>query len=275
MLWRCSALNVSVRTLVAEASKQGVQFVCFPETFAYLGYQGTNPVTGDNNITKKPGLSEPLSGPLFTRYQHLAKEFNIWISYGGFQETSHVENKTFNAHVIVKPDGEIADVYRKVHLFDCPYAALFESRNYVAGDDIKVIDTPFGRIGLAICYDLRFSAHFEAMRSLGVEIILIPAAFTKKTGIAHWHILQRARAIETQCYVISAAQGGVHNPKRESFGHALIIDPFGRVLADIEEGVGLAVAEIDLEYLDQVRREIPTSQHRRFDVYAKYDTAKQ
>jgi len=198
----------------------------------------------------------------------MAKEHGVWISAGGIQEKSQEDGKWYNCHVIIDARGSIRDVYRKIHLFDVDIPGgprLMESNFTLPGNDVKVCDSPAGKLGLSICYDLRFPDLYQKLRfDKGAQVILVPSAFTVETGRAHWEVLLRARAIETQCYVIAAAQVGAHNEKRSSYGHSLVIDPWGAVAARIDdESPAIATAEIDFSMIDQVRARMPLDQHRK------------
>ncbi len=166
-----------------------------------------------------------------------------------------------NRAVLIAPNGEIAETYDKIHMFDVDLPdgeSWRESSTYRPGDQVPVIDLPFGKLGMAICYDIRFPALFREQSRLGAEILSAPAAFTRQTGQAHWHVLQRARAIENGAYVISAAQGGLHEDGRETFGHSLIVDPWGGVVAELDnDSPGYLVAEIDLTKVARARARIP------------------
>lgn len=171
------------------------------------------------------------------------------------------------ASLVYNPQGEQVARYDKMHLFDVQVADkqanYAESRSFEAGDRAICVDTPLGRVGLSICYDLRFPELYRRLLEQGAELLTVPSAFTQVTGAAHWEVLLRARAIENQCYVLAANQGGVHNPTRETFGHSMIVDPWGRVLARHEKGEGFAIAEIDLEELHALRSRMPIQSHRR------------
>lgn len=178
-----------------------------------------------------------------------------------------------NTHLVVSEEGAVLCAYRKGHLFnvDLPGGLRLRESDYtLAGSELHLVRTPAGVLGLSTCYDLRFPALYEALRGAGAEILAVPAAFTVPTGCAHWEVLLRARAIEAQCYVAAAAQVGRHNEKRASWGHAMIIDPWGTILAQCGGGDGatIAVAEVDLDLLDDVRRRMPVFEHRRPDLYA-------
>jgi len=255
--------------LLQVAKERSCAMVFFPETFAFLG----------ESFHQSLKIAEPLDGPLFTRYCDLAKKYSMWVSYGGFQERNPSDpNKLFNTHVIVDSDGKIVSVYRKIHLFDVNYPQEFRESSFTeAGGEVVVAESPAGQLGLSVCYDLRFPELYSALRLRGADVLLVPSAFTFRTGLAHWEPLLRARAIETQCYVIAAAQGGKHNDKRHSYGHAVIINPWGEVLVDCGGGelgpnsdgsVGrLGVAEVDAAILAGVRMKMPVCEHRRPDLY--------
>ena len=247
-------------TLARAAASQGCSILFLPECFAYIGMAGIDALA----------VMEPLDGPLMARYRQLAKDTGVWLSLGGFPETGPDADHRYNTHVLVDSDGDVRASYRKIHLFDVDIPngpVLMESKTASPGDAIVAADSPIGRLGMTVCYDLRFPELYSRLRhEMGANIMLVPSAFTKPTGEAHWEVLLRARAIETQSYVIAAAQAGVHSEKRESYGHAIIIDPWGKVLAKLEDpdnGIGIATADIDLGYLEDVRERIPVDEHRR------------
>ena len=247
-------------TLAKEASSQGCSILFLPECFAYIGIAGTDALA----------VMEPLDGPLMGRYRALAKDTGVWLSLGGFAETGPDADHRYNTHVLLDSDGEIRASYRKIHLFDVDIPngpLLMESKTASPGGSIVAAESPVGRLGMTVCYDLRFPELYSRLRhEMGAQVMLVPSAFTKPTGEAHWEVLLRARAIETQSYVVAAAQCGVHSDKRESYGHAIIIDPWGKVLAKLEDpdnGIGIATADIDLGYLEDVRGRIPVDKHRR------------
>ena len=250
-----------VADLCSQAKDQGCAMLFLPECFAFIGVKGTDALA----------VMEPLDGPLLGRYRELAAKRRLWLSLGGFPETGPDRgDRRFNAHVIVDASGEIRASYRKIHLFDVDMGdvngpVLMESRTAAAGETLVTCDSPAGKLGLTVCYDLRFPEMFARLRyELGCEMMLVPSAFTKPTGQAHWETLLRARAIETQSYVVAAAQAGVHSEGRASHGHAMIVDPWGKVVAELDgEGTGIAVADVDLGYLKDVRSRIPVETHRR------------
>lgn len=246
------------KTLAEQAVSQGAKILFLPENFNFLGMSPAESLA----------LAEPLNGPIISRYAALAKSLNIWLSLGGFQERGPDPEHLYNCHVIINPAGNIAASYRKIHLFnvDVPGGpVLMESRFTSPGTGLTTCDTPVGRLGLSVCYDLRFPAVYQRLAfELGAEILLVPSAFTVATGKAHWEVLLRARAIETQTYVVAAAQAGHHNEKRESYGHSLIIDPWGRVIGKLDDplATGIAVAEVDLEEMRRIRESMPVKEHR-------------
>ena len=244
--------------LARQAKARGAVMLCLPENFAFMG-------AADGESRK---VMEPLDGALFRRYRSIAQEHALWLCFGGFQEKAD-EAHNHNAHVVVDDQGVIRSVYRKLHLFDVQLGAhtYKESACVAPGKEIVVADAPVGKLGLSICYDLRFPELYLALAKRGAQVLLVPAAFTLTTGKEHWEALLRARAIETQCYVAAAAQTGHHNEKRDTFGHAMIVDPWGTVVAQCRDGTGIAVAEVDLAFIESVRARIPVWQHRRPDVY--------
>ena len=250
-----------VADLCSQAKDQGCAMLFLPECFAFIGVKGTDALA----------VMEPMDGPLLGRYRELAAKHRLWLSLGGFPETGPDRgDRRFNAHVIVDASGEIRASYRKIHLFDVDMGdvngpVLMESRSAAAGETLVTCDSPAGKLGLTVCYDLRFPEMFARLRyELGCEMMLVPSAFTKPTGQAHWETLLRARAIETQSYVVAAAQAGVHSEGRASHGHAMIVDPWGKVVAELGgDETGIAVADVDLGYLKDVRSRIPVEAHRR------------
>lgn len=234
----------------------GARLVVAPEGFVYLG-----PEDG------KIALAEDLSsgGPLLERCQRLARDLDTGLVLGGFWERSPIAGKVFNSCIHLDASGSIQAVYRKIHLFDVALpdgTIVAESDTVVAGDELVVTEAPFGPLGLSICYDLRFPELYRALIDRGAIALAIPAAFTLTTGKDHWHVLLRARAIESQAYVLAAAQTGRHFGTRVSYGHAMIVDPWGTVLAECGEGEGLAIAEIDPARVESVRASLPSLRHR-------------
>ena len=243
---------------IRRAALAGARLVTTPENTTFLG-----------PAASKLRVAEPVDGPLHRRYAALAAELGIFLVVGSVAERAEVADRCYNTSLLFGPEGALWGSYRKLHLFDIdlPDGPRFvESATILPGDEAVVVDTPLGRIGLSICYDLRFPELYRALVARGAEIVTVPSAFTQKTGRDHWHVLLRARAIETQCFVIAPAQEGRHDPAglRDSYGHSLIIDPWGTVLAECGEGEGVALALVDRARLADVRRAMPVMDHRRF-----------
>lgn len=249
----CPKKNLSVCTpLVAKAKTLGCQFLCLPEAFDYIGEPGSG-------LGKKQ--ASILTDDLVKSYCNLAKDNSIWLSLGGLHEKIENKSKIANTHLIVNNNGEIVANYRKIHLFDANVEipnGYKESNSVEKGNKIVAIDTPIGRIGLAICFDLRFPELFAKLAEMGCDVILVPSAFMPSTGKVHWHTLLKARAIENQVYIVAAAQSGAHNCKRSSFGHSLIVDPWGKVLVDLKDSTNeLGITEISIKYLQEIKQRIP------------------
>jgi len=253
-----AAGNLSAATeLIERAASWGAAFVATPENTNYLGPHD-----------EKARRAEPLGGATGTHFANLARRLGIHLLLGSFNEKSDEPTRCYNTSVLYSPAGEIVATYRKIHLFDVdiPGGVSFaESATCKPGEGTVVADTPLGRIGLSICYDLRFPELYRRLVDQGAQILMIPSAFTLATGKDHWEPLLRARAIENQCYVLAPAQHGRHDDGglRESWGHAMIVDPWGLPLATAADGPGLALAEIDLDRVERVRRAIPVSANRR------------
>jgi len=247
----------SARELVRRAAERGAAFVATPENTSYLGPH-----------EEKARRAEPLGGPTCERFADLARELSIHLLLGSFNEAADVPGKCSNTSVLFSPRGEVLAVYRKIHLFDVDLSEAVrfrESETVVPGGDVVTVETPLAHFGLSICYDLRFGELYRRLAEEGATVLTVPSAFTLTTGKDHWHVLLRARAIETQCWVVAPAQTGRHDDGglRESYGHALICDPWGTVVAEAPEGPGLALAEIDLARVERVRAGLPVHEHRR------------
>ncbi|PLX40715.1 MAG: hydrolase [Deltaproteobacteria bacterium] len=243
--------------LIGEAAWAGAGFIATPEATPYLG-----------PISRKAAQAEPLDGYISSRFASMARAFEVYLLLGSFNESSPEVGKCYNTSVLYSPEGEILAVYRKIHLFDVDIKEgprVHESALVLPGKEIVVADEVLGGLGLSICYDLRFGELYRKLVDRGAKTIAVPAAFTAKTGRAHWEVLLRARAIESQCYILAPAQFGPHSDEhlKESYGHAMIIDPWGRVLSEVESGEGFAIANIDLDLVDAVRAGIPLAAHHR------------
>jgi len=214
-------------------------------------------------------LVEEERDPSLAAFRELARELNVHFHVGSLAVKASPE-KAANRSFAIDPTGEIVARYDKIHMFDVELGAgesYRESNNYRAGEAGVLADLPWGRLGVTICYDLRFPALYRALAEAGATMLAIPSAFTQKTGEAHWHVLNRARAIENGCYVFAAAQGGKHENGRETFGHSLIVDPWGRVLAEGGSEPGVVMAEIDPAEIAKARGRIPSLEHgRRFEI---------
>jgi nitrilase len=227
--------------------------VLLPEYWAVLGGSEQDKV----EIAESAG-----DGPLQNFLANLARECGIWLLGGTLPLKSHQSDKVLNSLMAYAPDGTLASRYDKIHLFGFTRGeeSYDESRTIVPGSEVAVLETPFARVGLSICYDLRFPELYRAMGQC--DLIVMPAAFTHTTGRAHWEVLLRARAIENQCYVLASAQGGLHPNGRRTWGHSMLVDPWGAVCAQLAEGEGLAAGEIDLDSMMGIRTSLPALQHR-------------
>jgi deaminated glutathione amidase len=207
--------------------------------------------------------------PTLAAMRELAQSLGIYLHVGSLA-IKVSPDRAANRAFLIDPMGEIAARYDKIHMFDVDLAngeSYRESRSYRPGEVAVVSDLPWGRLGITVCYDLRFPALYRALAEAGATILTVPSAFTRQTGEAHWHVLLRARAIETGCFVLAAAQGGRHENGRETFGHSLIVDPWGRILAEGGTEPGVVVGTIDLAEVAAARARIPSLQHgRRFEI---------
>ena len=209
--------------------------------------------------------------PALAAFQELARELQIHLHIGSLAVKISPE-KAANRTFVIDPKGEIAARYDKIHMFDVNLAngeSYRESNTYRPGEAAVVLPLPFCKVGLTICYDVRFPALYRALAEAGADVLTVPAAFTKQTGEAHWHLLLRARAVETGCFVLAAAQGGHHENGRDTFGHSLVVDPWGRVIAEAGIEPGVTIADIDLSLVAEARGRVPALEHgRRFEVIA-------
>jgi predicted amidohydrolase len=243
--------NLTVaESLIPEAVEGGADLLAYPEVFLYLG-----PRAG------KLAIAETLDGPTIGRFREAAGRHRMMILLGSIHERSQAESeRVYNTSVLIDRNGEIAGVYRKMKLFDLelPHLRIKESETIIPGSEPPpVVSTDIGNIGLSICFDLRFPDIYQDLRARGAEIVFVPSNFTASTGKAHWSVLLRARAIENQCYVAAPAQVGQHSPGYRSYGHTMVADPWGRVLLDAGDEVGVSLVDVDPDTLAQVRREMP------------------
>ncbi len=241
------------RRLVGMAAAQGAKLVALPEYFAIMGMQDTDKV----KVREVEG-----AGPIQQFLADIAKEHKIWLVGGSVPLVSSDPDRVRNSSLVFDDKGKLVARYDKIHLFGFEMGTeqYSEQRTIEPGDEVKVIDSPFGRIGLSICYDLRFPELYRAMKD--VDIIMVPSAFTETTGKAHWETLIRARAIENLAYVIAPAQGGYHLNGRETHGDSMIVDPWGVVLDRLPRGSGIVTAGLNPEYVQRLRKSLPALEHR-------------
>jgi predicted amidohydrolase len=245
----------AAEALVERAAARGACFVGLPENFAFLRSEG-QPVP----------QPQDLDGPWVARMSALARRLRVTLLLGSLPERVPGDTRVRNTSVLLGPDGETIAVYRKIHLFDIDLPGmehLKESRSVLPGDDVVVAETPIGPVGLSICYDLRFPELYRELARRDARVLCVPSAFTERTGKAHWETLLRARAIENLAYVFAPAQVGHHGGGRESHGNAMIVDPWGTVVARVADGEGVAVAELEFDRLGRLRRELPALAHAR------------
>lgn len=249
------AQNLSTAArLVADAAARGAQLVLLPEYWPVMGMHETD----------KIALAEVADGgPIQQAMAGMAREHGIWLIGGTLPMVATEAGKIRNTTLVYNPAGELVVRYDKIHLFSFSSGAeaYDEARTIARGADVTTFDAPCGRVGLSVCYDLRFPEMYRAMGSCA--LIVVPAAFTYTTGQAHWEILLRARAIENQCYVLASGQGGRHENGRRTWGHSMLIDPWGKVCDVLPEGEGLVFGQVEPSYLEQVRASLPALQHRR------------
>ncbi len=243
----------TARRLVHQAAEAGATLVLLPEYWAIMGLQDSD----------KVAVAEPLGqGTIQDFMSALARELEIWLIGGTLPLASSDPDKVVNTTLVYNPQGEHVGRYDKIHLFGFTKGteSYNESKTIVPGKHVGVFEAPFGKVGMSVCYDLRFPELYRAMGP--VALIVVPAAFTYTTGHAHWDILLRARAIENQCYVLAAAQGGTHPNGRRTWGHSMLIDPWGAVKSVLAEGEGVVHGDIDLLFMDSVRQSLPALKHR-------------
>ena len=246
------AANIAqVSALARQAKAAGAELIATPENSGFMGRNAAASLAAGRSEAEHPALAA---------YRDLAREMETWLLVGSLAVREDGANRNANRSYLLGPDGEIKARYDKIHLFDVdlPSGETYRESNSIAGGDAAVLTpTPFGALGMTVCYDLRFPHLYRGLAQAGAQLLSIPAAFTRTTGEAHWHVLLRARAIETGAFVIAPAMWGDHPSARQTYGHSLIVDPWGRVLADAGEGVGICMAEIDLDEVDKARAQIP------------------
>jgi len=244
----------TARRLVAEAARQGAGLVLLPEYWPIMGMKESDKVAHAEHLD---------AGPIQACMAEMARENGVWLIGGTLPMAAAEADKVLNTTMVYNPQGEHVIRYDKIHLFSFTKGeeSYDEARTIVHGTAVGTFDAPFGRVGLSVCYDLRFPELYRAMGDCA--LIVVPAAFTYTTGRAHWEILLRARAIENQCYVLAAAQGGVHPNGRRTWGHSMLVDPWGEVKAMLPEGEGTVVGELDPAHLRRVRESLPALKHRK------------
>ncbi|WP_455208197.1 carbon-nitrogen hydrolase family protein [Kaarinaea lacus] len=246
--------------LINLAAEAGAKLIVLPENFAIMGMKEQDKVA----IREKPG-----TGPIQHFLAEQASKNKVWLVGGTIPMEAADPGKVRAACLLLDDRGQQVARYDKAHLFDVQiYQSedrYKESETIEAGDQVVVAETPFGKLGLAVCYDLRFPEMFRSMVDQGAELIAIPSAFTAKTGKAHWEVLVRARAIENLCYVVAAGQGGYHINGRESYGDSMIVDPWGQILDRLASGSGFVMADLDRQQIAKVRRSFPVLDHRKFN----------
>ena len=240
------------RRLIADAAAKGAKLVVLPEFFAIMGMDEMDKV----KVRETPG-----QGPIQQFMREQARQHKVWLM-GSLPLTAEAPDKVRNSLLVFDESGMQVARYDKIHLFNLTLGneSYNEAQTIEAGDQVVVVDSPFGRIGLAVCYDLRFPELFRAMKN--ADIIVLPSAFTATTGKVHWEPLVRARAIENLAYVIAAAQGGYHVSGRETHGHSMIVDPWGRILDELPRGSGVVLAEVNASYQKSLRASLPALSHR-------------
>ena len=244
--------------LVVQAAAAGARLVVLPEKWNLI----------DSERRQVDG-AETLDGPSLATARGWARAHRIVLVAGSISEAAPGTDRAYNTSVLIQPDGTIAAAYRKLHLFDVEVGGntYRESDGAIPGDEVVVSDALGHRIGLSVCYDLRFPELFRSLAKAGAEILTVPSAFTATTGRAHWEPLLRARAIENQAFVIAAGQVGTHATGTDSHGHSMIIDPWGTILAEARDGEDVILADLDFNELARVRRTLPALAHRRNDIF--------
>jgi nitrilase len=244
----------TARRLLAEAADKGAKLVTLPEYW---------PIMGMSDTDKVGHAEQEGQGPIQEFMAEQARLHGFWLIGGTLPLVSGETGRVLNTTLVYDPEGRPASRYDKIHLFGFTRGSetYDEARTIVPGESVGAFEGPFGKVGLSVCYDLRFPELYRAMGE--VALIVVPAAFTHTTGMAHWEVLLRARAIENQCYVLASAQGGTHRNGRRTFGHSMLIGPWGEVRSQLPEGEGVVVGEIDTGFLAEVRQSLPALKHRK------------
>jgi len=245
--------------LIKRAALKGAQLIVLPEVF---NWRGSRKEIQHN--------CEPIPGPTSMRMSELASSLKIFLLCGSILERNPQGPKPFNTSILINPQGKIVACYRKLHLFKVQLkgkATIDETSIYSAGNEVKTAATPFGKVGFTICYDLRFPELYRTLASRGALIIFVPSAFTLETGKAHWELLLRSRAIENQIYIIAPNQYGKDPLCNRNYGHSMIVDPWGTIIAQCTSGERIIYGELDFKYLKKIRKELPSLKHKRKDIF--------
>ena len=254
-----SANRKQAGELLDEAADGGVDLAALPEVWTYMG-----------SARRHPEVAEPVPGPTSEWLADTARRRSMWILGGSILEAGD-DGAVFNTSLLFDRKGQLAAGYRKIHLFDVDLPGqppIRESFTYTPGEEVVTAQTEFGRAGLSICYDVRFPELYRALVTRGAEVLFVPSAFTAETGKDHWDVLIRARAIESQAFVVAPAQWGTWGPpeqNRRCFGNSLVVDPWGRVVARAPDGAGVTLADLDLDEVRRVRERLPALRHRRLN----------
>ena len=248
---------LQIKNYIDYASKEGVKLAVLPENFSMMAKEDADYLSIKEELGK---------GKIQSFLSKIAKENSMWIIGGTIPIESDKKNKVYSTCIAYDSDGKMVDYYHKIHLFDVDIPEkdekYRESDIFTKGSKVKIIDTPFCKIGLAVCYDVRFPELFRKFSLEGACLVTLPSAFTAVTGKAHWEYLLKSRAIENLSYLVSSAQGGHHISGRETYGHSMIINPWGSELAKIDNGSGVIISDIDLNYLTSIRKNFPCLKHR-------------
>ena len=259
-------------TLIAQAAEEGAVLAVLPEYFAYYGCARQNGMSSQQQTAQRGLLEHSAGGPVRSFLSQQARLHNLWLVGGTVPVLCDAdsESRPHAASFVVNNQGEEVGCYHKMHLFDVDvddsHGSYRESRDYCPGTEPVVVDSPVGRLGLSVCYDLRFPELYRKLALAGAEVLLVPSAFTRATGEAHWRLLLQARAVENLCYVVGANMGDRGHPSKPTWGGSAIVDPWGEVLAECEGGAEVVTANIDLARVAELRRNMPVLKHSRLKI---------
>ncbi len=247
-----------IESFIEKAAGRGAQFISMPENINFIG-----------KLEESIASAEPIPGETSVFFSNLAKKHSVWLHCGSYAELVPGEKKVYNTSIVVDPAGEIVAKYRKIHLYDVDITdgpSVRESDAKMPGREIVAFDSEYGRMGLSICYDMRFPELYRILALKGAQLMFVPANYTLFTGKDHWEVVLRTRAIENQCFLVAAGQVGM-KPYFQAYGRSMIIDPWGTVIAQASDGEGFIVAEIDMSRVETVRRQLPSFPNRRPEAY--------